>query len=325
MKGETSLKKLLVLISFISVLTFLTGCELVVFQPEGPQARSILSLINFSIIMMALVVAVVFALFIYIVWKYRERPENKDYEPEEEKGSLALEITWTIIPLIIVIALTVPTVFVTFAVEEAPIGYEDQEPITIHVTAADWKWIFSYPEEDIQTVNYVNIPVNTPVLFKLTSASTMQSFWVPQLGGQKYAMANMETELYLLAERPGTYMGRNTNFNGQGYAEMDFDVIAQSAQDYATWVEEVKEIAPTLTEEKYMQLIYPGVVGRMTFNETHLQWVDHADPNAQIFLHEDAYRNYYHKDGEGYDPGYEHQYNTILPKLEGGHDNGERH
>lgn len=307
----------------LGFLLILSGCEMVVFQPEGPQARSILDLINFSILMMAIVVAVVFALFIYIVWKYRETPKNKDYEPEEEKGSLGLEITWTVIPLLIVIALTIPTVFVTMAVEEVPSGYEDKEPITIHVTAADWKWIFSYPEENIQTVNYVNIPVNTPVLFKLTSASTMQSFWVPQLGGQKYAMANMENELYLLAERPGTFMGRNTNFNGQGYAHMDFDVVAKTEADYEEWVQDVRKTAPTLTEEKYMEILYPGVVGRMTFNETHLQWVNHADPDAQIFLHQETYRNYYHTKGEGY----ERKYNTIEPKLteEGGNNHGHGH
>lgn len=316
------MKKLTLLLIAASLLAFLSGCEMVVFQPEGPQARSILGLINFSILMMAIVVAVVFALFIWIVWKYRETPDNKDIEPEEEKGSLALEITWTVIPLLIVIALTIPTVIVTFAVEDVPKGFEDKEPITIHVTAADWKWIFSYPEEDIQTVNYVNIPIDTPILFRLTSASTMQSFWVPQLGGQKYAMANMENELYLLAERPGTFMGRNTNFNGQGYAYMDFDVVAKSEADYLEWVQDVKEKAPTLTEQKYMEILYPGIVGRMTFNETHLQWVNHADHDAQIFLHQDTYRNYYHTKGEGY----ERQYNKIKPReTEGGHHHGHGH
>lgn len=316
------MKKLTLLLIAASLLAFLSGCGMVVFQPEGPQARSILGLINFSILMMAIVVAVVFALFIWIVWKYRETPDNKDIEPEEEKGSLALEITWTVIPLLIVIALTIPTVIVTFAVEDVPKGFEDKEPITIHVTAADWKWIFSYPEEDIQTVNYVNIPIDTPILFRLTSASTMQSFWVPQLGGQKYAMANMENELYLLAERPGTFMGRNTNFNGQGYAYMDFDVVAKSEADYLEWVQDVKEKAPTLTEQKYMEILYPGIVGRMTFNETHLQWVNHADHDAQIFLHQDTYRNYYHTKGEGY----ERQYNKIEPReTEGGHHHGHGH
>lgn len=316
------MKKSFFLLFLLGIVAILSGCEMVVFQPEGPQARSILELINFSLVMMAIVVAIVFALFIFIVWKYRETSKNKDYEPEEDKGSLALEITWTVIPLLIVIALTIPTVLTTFAVEDIPSGYEDKEPVTIHVTSADWKWVFSYPEENIETVNYVNIPVDTPIQFKLTSASTMQSFWVPQLGGQKYAMSNMENELYLVAERPGTFIGRNTNFNGQEYAHMDFDVIAQTEDDYDTWVKEVKQTAPTLTEEKYMEIIYPGVVGRMTFNETHLQWINHADHDAQIFLHQETYRNYHDTKGEGY----ERQYNKIEPRsTEGGHENGHGH
>lgn len=100
----------------------------------------------------------------------------------------------------------------------------------------------------------MNIPDDTPVLFKLTSAGTMRSFWVPALGGQKYSMNKMETELYLVADNPGSYMGTNTNFNGRGYAQMEFEVLAQTDEEYDAWVKEVKETAPELTEEKYMEL-----------------------------------------------------------------------
>lgn len=282
-------KSILVGLLFVILLS---GCEssLVVLDPQGPVARSIADLINWSIIWMLLVVVVVFGLFGYIVWKYREKPENMDYEPPEEHGSTLLEIIWTGIPILIVIALTIPTVKTLYALEEIPEGYEDKEPITIHVTSADWKWIFSYPEQDIQTINYVNIPANTPIDFRLTSASTMQSFWVPALGGQKYTMGKMETQMYLVADNPGSYFGRNTNFNGRGYAYMEFEVLAQTQQEFDEWVKEVQQTAPKLTEEKYEELLKPTHLGRMTFSNTHLEWVNHADPNSKTYTNPELYR-----------------------------------
>ncbi|MGG0719331.1 cytochrome aa3 quinol oxidase subunit II [Robertmurraya massiliosenegalensis] len=275
-------------------LLFLSGCEskLVVFDPQGPVARSITDLINWSLIWMLLVVVVVFGLFGYIVWKYRERKDNLDYEPPDEHGSTILEIIWTAIPILIVLALTIPTVKTLYALEEVPQGYEDKEPVTIHVTSADWKWIFSYPEEGIETVNYVNIPADTPVLFKLTSASTMQSFWVPALGGQKYSMGKMETEMYLVADNPGSYEGQNTNFNGRGYADMKFEVLAQTRADYDKWIQEVKETAPKLTEEEYEDLLKPTHLGRLTFSNTHLEWVNHADHNSKTYTNPELYRGH---------------------------------
>lgn len=287
-------KFLLISLVAFSTMLLLSGCDskLVVFNPQGPAAKSILDLINWSLIFMALVVVVVFALFGFIVWKYREREDNKDYEPPEDHGSKTLEIIWTAIPIIIVIALTIPTVKTIYDLEKVPEGYEDKEPITIHVTSADWKWIFSYPEQGIETVNYFNIPEDTPVHFKLTSASTMQSFWIPALGGQKYTMNKMETQMYLVADNPGSYIGRNTNFNGRGYAGMEFEVQAQTQKDFDQWVKDVKKTAPKLTENKYNELLKPTHLGRLTFTNTHLKWVNHADMHSKTYTNPELYKTH---------------------------------
>ncbi|HEO8420194.1 cytochrome aa3 quinol oxidase subunit II [Niallia sp. FSL W8-0635] len=282
-----------ILVSLLAVvpLFILSGCEsMVVFDPQGPVARSITDLINWSIVLMAFVCLVVFALFGYIVWKYRATKDNADYEPDEH-GSTKLEIVWTVIPFLIIIALTIPTVKTIYALEEIPEDYKDQDPIVINVTSADWKWIFSYPEEGIETVNYVNIPAGVPVEFKLTSAGTMQSFWIPALAGQKYTMYGAETDLYVVADNPGNYEGQNTSFNGKGYAEMKFDVEAKTLADYDKWVDEVKETAPELTEEKYKEIIKPTHLGRMTFSNTHLEWIDHGKGgDSNYYLNPDLYR-----------------------------------
>ncbi len=287
-----AMKKLVYVLTLLLIPLILAGCEskLLVFDPKGPIARSLTDLIVYSIIFMLVIVIVVFVLFGYIVWKYRARKDDGDFEPKEEKGNHWLEITWFTIPVIIVIALMIPTTKTIYEVEDIPQGYEEEEPLVIHVTSADWKWIFSYPEQDIETVNYINIPADHPVQFKMTSAGTMQSFWVPELGGQKYTMANMQTNLYLVADNPGSFYGRNTSFNGQGYAHMEFEVQAQTQDDFNEWVNDVKTTAMDLTEDKYAEILEPGNLGRMTFNQTHLQWIDHAQGGSEKYIDSELYR-----------------------------------
>ncbi|HZG59526.1 MAG TPA: cytochrome aa3 quinol oxidase subunit II [Anoxybacillus sp.] len=313
------LKKVFALLGAI-IFPLLSGCEtnMVVFEPQGPAARSITQLINWSLIWMLLVVVVVFALFAFIVWKYRERPDNMDYEPPEEHGSTILEIVWTAIPILIIVALTIPTVKALYDLEKPPKGYEDQDPLVIHVTSADWKWIFSYPEQGIETVNYVNIPEDRPILFKLTSAGTMQSFWIPALAGQKYTMNKMETELYVVADHPGSYLGRNTNFNGRGYAHMEFEVLAQTPQEFEKWVREVKETAPKLTKEKYEEILLPTHLGRLTFSNTHLEWVNHADANSKTYTNPEAYKTHGYQ-GKIFEEKDNYKNDAYTPKSNHGH------
>lgn len=293
------LKGLILSASLLLAVLFLSGCELIVFDSAGPQAQIITDLINWSLVWIGLILVVVLAIFIVFVWKYRARPDNEDYMPPQEEGNKVIEVIWTLIPIVIIVILLVPTVKSLYALEEVPAEYADQEPLVIHVTSADWKWIFSYPEENIETINYVTIPTNRPVIFKLTSAGTMQSFWIPQLAGQKYSMANMETELPIVAEREGEYFGRNTSFNGEGYQEMEFSVEAVSQEDFDAWVEEVHAYAPELTEEEYYEKLQPSHLGRETYVGTHLQWINHAEHGGNAnerILNPEAYR------GHGY-PG----------------------
>src|SRR6185312_7332519 len=132
-------------------------------------------------------------------------------------------------------------------------GYEDQKPLTIYAATSDWKWHFSYPEENIETVNYLYIPTDRPLEFKLYSDGPITSFWIPQLGGQKYAMSDMVTTLYLAADVPGEYMGRNANFSGKGFAENTINVEAVPVNKFNDWVKDVKKTAPLLTKVKFTQ------------------------------------------------------------------------
>lgn len=264
-------RKGLLLVVFSALLALLSGCDsLTVLNPKGPVAKTQSDVIIFSIITMAFILLVVYVLYIYMLSKYRASKLPADYEPPHEEGSKWLEITWITIPIIIVAVLSVVTVRSTAAVEKVPAGYEDQKPLVIYAASSNWKWHFSYPEEGIETVNYVNIPTNRPVEFRLYSYGPITSFWIPQLGGQKYAMSDMVNKLNLVAEHEGSYMGKNSNFSGEGFAHMEFEALAMSPSEYDKWVEEVKTTAPALTEQEFDSLLNTEFVGRKSYSSTHL-------------------------------------------------------
>ncbi|SMF63356.1 cytochrome aa3 quinol oxidase subunit 2 [Paenibacillus barengoltzii J12] len=258
---------------FSALLVLLTGCnQLTVLDPKGPVAKTQSQVIIFSILTMAFILLVVYTLYIYMLTKYRASKAAPDYEPPHVEGSKWLEITWITIPIIIVAVLSVVTVRSTSAVEKVPEGYEDQKPLVIYAASSNWKWHFSYPEEGIETVNYVNIPTNRPVEFRLYSYGPITSFWIPQLAGQKYAMSDMVNTLNIVAEHEGSYMGKNSNFSGEGFAHMEFEALAMAPSEYDKWVKEVKDTAPELTESEFNKLLETAHVGRQTYSSTHLDF-----------------------------------------------------
>ncbi|MEJ8545852.1 cytochrome aa3 quinol oxidase subunit II [Brevibacillus borstelensis] len=256
----------------IAAFTFLAGCsnKLLVLDPKGPQARTQADVIMISIWTMAFIVLVVIALFVFMIYKYRASKQSVDYEPPHIEGSTWVELLCVGIPVLIVAYLSVISVQSNYKVEARPEGYEHREPLIIYAFSSNWKWHFSYPKENIETVNYLYIPTGRPLEFKLYSYGPITSFWIPQLGGQKYAMADMVTTLHLAADVPGEYMGRNANFSGKGFAENTFNVKAVTEAEFGKWIDEVRNTAEPLQEDKFEQLLKPGHVGQYTFTGTHL-------------------------------------------------------
>lgn len=252
------------LLAALSVAT--TGCgeRVFLFHPEGPVARIEVRLIILSIVLVLVIIIPVMLLLWYIVRRYRDVPGNTaPYEPEWSE-SRTLEIVWWGIPIVIVAILGVFTARDTFALTMPPEPVND--PVTVEVTSLDWKWLFQYPGQNIATVNYCEIPANRPIQFVLTSDAPMNSFWVPQLGGQEYTMPGMAMRLWLQADRPGTYFGTGANFTGKGFAHMRFDVVAVPSSQFSTWVQHVKQTAPAMTHASYNQLVQPSVVEKMSFS-----------------------------------------------------------
>ncbi|NOG26365.1 cytochrome aa3 quinol oxidase subunit II [Lysinibacillus fusiformis] len=267
-------KSWLRLIGLFTIVTMLTGCDpLLVLDPKGPQAQVQAKDIMLSIGIMSFIVLVVFVILAYMLMKFRASKQSPNYKPPHIKGSTMVEVICVGIPVLIVAYMSIISVQSNYKVESTPEKYKDEKPLVIYASTSNWKWHFSYPEEDIETVNYVYIPAERPIEFKLYSYGPITSFWIPQLGGQKYAMADMVNTLHLAADMPGEFMGRNANFNGKGFAENTFNVTAVTHDEFDAWVKEVKETADLLTEEKFNMLLEPGHVGQSTFNGTHLTFL----------------------------------------------------
>jgi len=140
------------------------------------------------------------------------------------------------------------------------------KPLTVQVIAMRWKWLFIYPEQNIATVNFVQVPTGTPVLFELTAdEAPMSSFWIPHWGGQLYAMTGHVNPLNLLAETPGDYAGRSAEINGAGFAGMKFVAHASSKEDFDVWVKSVQLSSDVLDSEKYGMLLKPSENNTATF------------------------------------------------------------
>ncbi len=267
-------KSWLKLVGLFTIVTMLTGCEpLIVLDPKGPQAQVQAKDIMLSIGIMSFIVLTVFVILAYMLMKYRASKQSPDYKPPHIKGSTMVEIICVGIPVLIVAYMSIISVQSNYKVESTPEKYKNEKPLVIYASTSNWKWHFSYPEEDIETVNYLYIPAERPIEFKLYSYGPITSFWIPQLGGQKYAMADMVNTLHLAADMPGEFMGRNANFNGKGFAENTFNVTAVTHDEFDHWVKEVKATADRLTEEKFNTLLEPGHVGQSTYTGTHLAFL----------------------------------------------------
>ena len=128
----------------------------------------------------------------------------------------------------------------------------------MQVVALQWKWLFIYPDQKIASLNYFQIPENTPINFEITADAPMNSFWIPRLGGQIYAMPGMQTKLHLIADHTGTYHGSSANLSGAGFADMRFAVDSVSEEQFDNWIKNTQSSGMTLDTESYKELAAPS-------------------------------------------------------------------
>lgn len=252
------LKSFSSVIALFGMASLLGGCDLVMFNAKGAIGVEQARIITIAFILMMLIVVPVIIMTIVIAWRYRASNPHAKYDPEWSH-STKLEILCWGIPCIIICILAWIAWVTSHTLDPYRPLDSKTKPLTIQAVALDWKWVFIYPEQGIATINYIDIPVDTPISFQVASEGPMNALWIPQLGGQVYAMAGMRTRLHLIANEAGIYDGGSASYSGEGFAEMNFKVKAESAEDFARWVASVKTSPHVLTAEKFNQLIKPSI------------------------------------------------------------------
>lgn len=248
---------LLIAVVTVGGYFYLKDTNVAVLNSKGVIADKQRSLMIFTVLLSLLVVIPVFIMTFYISWKYRASNVKAKYTPDWD-GSRNAESIWWGIPLLLIAVLAVVTWKSTHELDPYKELASSKKPINVQVVALQWKWLFIYPDQDIASVNYLQFPEDTPVNFKITSDAPMNSFWIPQLGGQIYAMAGMESQLHLMANEQGTYDGVSANLSGEGFAGMKFKARASSQTEFDNWVKQSKASGDVLSMEEYSQLVKPS-------------------------------------------------------------------
>jgi len=247
----------------------LGGCsKAVVLSPSGDVAVQLRDIIFISTVLMLLIIVPVIVATLWFAWKYRESNTQAVYRPDWEHSTMLELLIWSA-PLVIVIALGALTWVSTHQLDPyRPLARIDDsrpvpqgvKPLQVEVVALDWKWLFIYPEQGIATVNELAAPVDRPVDFKITASTVMNSFYIPALAGQIYAMPGMQTRLSAVINQPGEYEGFSANYSGAGFSGMRFAFHGLSPADFDAWVQKNRGAGTPLDRDVYLKLEQPSSV-----------------------------------------------------------------
>ena len=235
----------------------LGGCSEGVLDPKGPIAAADRQILLNSLgIMLVIVIPVILATLGVAFW-FRTSNKRARYRPDFAYSGRLEMLVWSIPAMTVFLVGGVAWVGAHDVSPRKPIA-STVKPLRVQVASLDWKWLFIYPEEGIASVNYLAIPVGTPVSFELTSSSVMNSFFVPQLGSQIYTMPGMVTRLHLQADQPGSYRGMSAQFSGEGFADMHFNVEAIAPDRFSEWIEASRKVGAGLDLTTYADLAKPS-------------------------------------------------------------------
>jgi cytochrome o ubiquinol oxidase subunit II len=243
----------------------LSACQSDVMNPAGDIAKQQAHLVIVATLLMLIIVVPVMILIAVFAFRYRAGA-NAHYEPEWHHSTKLELVIWSA-PLAIIIALGSLTWVTTHLLdpfrpldrikEGQPVA-AGTKPLEIQVVALDWKWLFIYPEQGVASVNEVALPVDRPVHFSITSSTVMNSFYIPALAGQIYAMPGMTSQLNAVFNKPGSYRGFSANYSGAGFSHMHFNAVALADGDFNSWVAKAKSEGGDLDAATYMKLEQPS-------------------------------------------------------------------
>jgi cytochrome o ubiquinol oxidase subunit II len=236
--------------------------ELSFLSPQGPVASAQRDHFIAIILLVFIVAAPVLVLTPYLAWRYRYKNSRARYTPDWRFSWPLDGVIWGI-PLAIVIVLSVWLVNNSNKLDPYKPLNSGNPPLRLQVIGYDWKWLFIYPDLGIASVGKLAFPADRPLAVDLTSNTVLQSFFIPSLGSQIYAMAGMTTHLHLLASRRGDFLGENLQYNGTDFHREKFTAVAMTPEAFDDWVQETKSQGIPLTAEAYK-----AIEKRSTLNQT---------------------------------------------------------
>lgn len=261
----TKTKSIFITLCIAVATAVLSGCKLAILDPAGMIAKQESKLLIEATLLMLLVVVPVTILVIIIAIRYRAGNKKAEYKPNWAHSNAIEAVCWTIPCLIIIVLATITWISSHQLDPYRPINIKGREPVEIQAVALDWKWLFIYPKQHIATINYVQIPANTPIKLQITADAPMNSLEIPRLAGQIYAMGGMQTLLHFTADKPGVYDGMSTNYSGDGFAEMTFKIHAGSDAQFNQWVAKMQHAPNKLSYQAYDKLVAPTIGNKPEF------------------------------------------------------------
>jgi cytochrome o ubiquinol oxidase subunit 2 len=244
-------------IAIMSASLLLAACNEGVLDPHGPVGRAErVILYDATAIMLAVIIPVIVLTLIF-AWWFRARNHHARYRPDFEYSGRIEMIIWSI-PALIILFLGGIAWTGSHDLDPPAALADSSAPLDIEVISLDWRWLFIYPHEGIASLNRLVVPAGVPLRFRITSTTVMNSFFVPQLGSQIYAMPNMVTRLNLKADEPGTFQGLSAQFSGDGFSDMRFDLVSTDVDAFKDWVNKTKALGGVLDARTFEGLEKPA-------------------------------------------------------------------
>jgi cytochrome o ubiquinol oxidase subunit 2 len=257
-------------LALVAPLLLAACAEAGLLDPAGPVARQERTMFFNAVVIMLMIIVPIIVLTLYFAWRYSAAAPKGKYAPEwSYSGRLEL-LVWSI-PALVVIFLAGIAWIGSHELDPPRPLRSNVRPLEVQVVALDWKWLFIYPEQGVATVNYLALPAGTPIRFRITSGTVMNSFIIPRLGSQIYGMAGMDGKLHLQADQPGRYWGLSAHYSGEGFSDMMFLADAMPPARFQAWARGTKARGgPVLDGPEYLKLertaatsrayAYPAVV-----------------------------------------------------------------
>jgi cytochrome o ubiquinol oxidase subunit 2 len=229
-----------------------------ILDPQGPIGAAEKTILIDSLgIMLAIVLPTIVAIFAFAFW-FRASNTRASYLPNWEYSGRIELVVWSV-PALTVILLGGVAWLGAHHLDPAKPIEGPSEPLTIQAVSLDWKWLFIYPDHKVATINTLTLPAGVPLQFQLTSASVMNAFFIPQFGSMIYTMNGMATRLNLRADATGTFQGLSTQFSGDGFADMHFDVHVVPPEQFSKWAQDASNAGKSLDERSYQQIAKPSM------------------------------------------------------------------